>query len=62
MIVVDCSDLQRAGALLGERIPDLNIDHHITNLNFATINLVIAEQVATSRNYRRISAGLGSGL
>ncbi len=48
VIVVDCSDLQRAGPLLGQRAPDLNIDHHITNLNFATTNLVIAEQVATA--------------
>jgi phosphoesterase RecJ-like protein len=48
VIVVDCSDLQRTGGLLGERKPDLNIDHHITNLYFATTNLVIPEQVATS--------------
>jgi phosphoesterase RecJ-like protein len=48
VIVVDCSDLVRTGGLLGERTPDLNIDHHITNLNFAATNLVMAEQVATS--------------
>ncbi len=48
VIVLDCSDLQRAGGVLGERQPDINIDHHITNLNFARINLVIPEQVATS--------------
>ncbi len=34
--------------MLGERKPDLNIDHHITNLNFAATNLVMADQVATS--------------
>ncbi len=48
VIVVDCSDLQRAGPALGDRKPDLNIDHHVTNLNFAATNLVMAEQVATS--------------
>lgn len=48
LIVVDCSDLQRTGGLLGERVPDINIDHHITNLGFAGINLVISEQVATA--------------
>jgi len=48
VIVVDCSDLRRTGGVLGDRVPDLNIDHHITNLNFAATNLVIPEQVATS--------------
>jgi phosphoesterase RecJ-like protein len=48
VIVLDCSDLLRAGPVLGGRAPDLNIDHHITNLNFAATNLVIPEQVATS--------------
>lgn len=47
VIMVDCSDLQRAGGVQGERIPDINIDHHITNTNFAHTNLVIGEAVAT---------------
>ena len=47
-ILVDCSDLQRSGGVLGERIPDVNIDHHITNPNFAEVNLVIPAQAATS--------------
>ncbi|NTV37320.1 MAG: hypothetical protein HGA53_10235 [Anaerolineaceae bacterium] len=47
-IVVDCSDMIRTGGVLGERQPDINIDHHITNLNFATINCVYPEAVATS--------------
>ena len=47
-VVVDCSDLQRTGRALGERAPDINIDHHITNLNFAKLNLVIPEAVATA--------------
>src|SRR5271157_3972188 len=47
-IVLDCSDLLRTGGVLGERQPDLNIDHHITNLNFARINFVNPSAVATS--------------
>jgi len=48
VIVVDCSDLQRTGSILGSRIPDLNIDHHITNVNFARINFVVPEAEATA--------------
>lgn len=48
VIVVDCSDLQRTGGILGERTPDLNIDHHITNVNFARMNFVVPEAEATA--------------
>ena len=47
-IVTDCSDLIRTGGSLADRIPDINIDHHITNLNFATINLVDSGEAASS--------------
>ncbi len=47
-IVLDCSDLQRIGDVLEDRMPDLNIDHHVTNLNFARLNLVDVQAVATS--------------
>lgn len=47
-MVVDCSDMQRTGGVLGDRIPDVNIDHHITNPQFAAVNLVIPSQAATS--------------
>jgi len=47
-VVVDCSDLLRIGGTLGETQPDVNIDHHITNLNFAKANLVQPGSVATS--------------
>lgn len=47
--VVDCSDLQRTGsALKDQKQPDLNIDHHITNVQFAGINLVDTTAVATT--------------
>jgi len=46
---VDCSDLARAGNALKEMpTPDINIDHHATNDNFARINLVDAQAAATS--------------
>lgn len=48
-VVVDCSDLERVGgALNGTAQPGLNIDHHITNLNFAAVNWVEPRAVATS--------------
>jgi phosphoesterase RecJ-like protein len=47
-IVVDTSDLERTGGVLGERQPDICIDHHITNLNFAKLNLVDITSVSTT--------------
>lgn len=47
--VLDCSDLSRTGeALKAYGKPDLNIDHHVTNLDFARVNLVNTEAVATA--------------
>jgi phosphoesterase RecJ-like protein len=49
LIILDCSGLERIGKTIEEPIrPDINIDHHITNLNFAKINLVDDEAVATA--------------
>ena len=49
IITLDCSDMPRTGAVLaGYRSPDLNIDHHVTNLNFARLNLVDTQAVATA--------------
>jgi phosphoesterase RecJ-like protein len=48
-VVVDCSDLHRVGKSLGNvPIPDINIDHHVTNLQFARSNLVDPTAVATA--------------
>lgn len=49
VITLDLSDLQRTGGVLGERMPDLNIDHHVTNLNFARTNLVLPDRAATAQ-------------
>ena len=47
-IVLDCSDLERTGNILPNRVPDLVIDHHITNLQFGRLNLVEPQTVATT--------------
>lgn len=48
-ITVDCADFKRTGKQFENyRKPDINIDHHVTNENFGTINLVEPEAVATS--------------
>ncbi len=46
---LDCSDLTRVGDVLDNSSkPDINIDHHVTNLNFADLNLVMPKAVATA--------------
>jgi phosphoesterase RecJ-like protein len=48
-ITVDCADFKRTGKIFenfGQ--PDINIDHHKTNENFGKLNLIEAEEVATS--------------
>ncbi len=47
-IVVDASDLPRVGSAYSGQTVDLNIDHHITNLNFARINFVDPHAEATA--------------
>lgn len=51
--VVDCSELGRVGnapngVLTPGIVPDINIDHHVTNTNFGRLNLVDAHAVATA--------------
>ena len=48
-ITVDCADFKRVGKFFenfGQ--PDINIDHHKTNEKFGKLNLIEAEEVATS--------------
>ncbi len=48
-ISVDCADYKRLGKPFESiRKPDINIDHHITNEKFGTLNLIVGEEVATS--------------
>ena len=58
--LLDCSDLERAGGVLnGYGTPDLNIDHHITNRQFAVVNLVDPGAVATVEILMAILPALG---
>jgi phosphoesterase RecJ-like protein len=48
-ITVDCADFKRVGkAFQNFAKPDINIDHHVTNEKFGILNLIEAEEVATS--------------
>ncbi len=48
-ITVDCADFRRTGKHFAEHsLPDINVDHHITNERFGKLNLVEGEEVATS--------------
>jgi phosphoesterase RecJ-like protein len=48
IVVLDCSDLSRVGDVIQGMNPDINIDHHITNINFGRMNFVMPDAVATS--------------
>jgi phosphoesterase RecJ-like protein len=53
LVVCDCGDLERIGSVLlehaelFERVPIVNIDHHVSNPNFGTVDWVDAEAAAT---------------
>jgi len=50
-VILDCGDLDRIGkvkALIGEKTQTINIDHHITNRQFARYNLVRMQYSSTS--------------
>jgi phosphoesterase RecJ-like protein len=47
-VTVDCADFKRTGPQFQlMRKPDINIDHHVTNENYGTINVIVSEAVAT---------------
>lgn len=49
-VIVDCSDVDRIGfpAAAAGRQPDIQIDHHPTNTEFAAVNIVQPEAAATT--------------
>jgi bifunctional oligoribonuclease and PAP phosphatase NrnA len=47
-VVLDASDIRRTGEVLENHLYDINIDHHITNENFARLNFVDPQACATS--------------
>ncbi len=60
IVVVDCSDLERTGKVLQNYpAPDINIDHHFTNLNFARVNLVDIKAAATTEMLAKIIPTIG---
>lgn len=59
-IVVDCSDLTRTGKIFKDAPqPDISIDHHNTNLNFARVNLVDSSAAATTEILAQILPNWG---
>ena len=62
-IGVDASDPERLGncsaTWLSANIPVLNIDHHITNVNFGTVNLVDPQAAATTEVLPSVLDALG---
>ena len=58
VISLDCSDLKRLGRfphmLAFGTVPLLNIDHHLTNLNFGTVNLVDPHASSTAEVVLRL--------
>ncbi|MBN1667256.1 MAG: bifunctional oligoribonuclease/PAP phosphatase NrnA [Anaerolineales bacterium] len=60
VIVVDCSDPDRVGERLQKHLPPhINIDHHITNTNFAELNWVDASATATTEMLTEFLPELG---
>lgn len=63
IIVVDSADLARTdNIIMNFGMPDLNIDHHVTNDHFARINLVVEEAVATAEILGNHLEGFGLKL
>ena len=62
VISLDCSDRDRMGSIYEDRltsVPLLNIDHHITNARFGTLNWVDPSCVATSQMVLYLAQTLG---
>jgi phosphoesterase RecJ-like protein len=68
IVVNDCGDLQRIGALLDrhrplfERVPILNIDHHISNAGFGAIDWIDPTAAATCEMVTLLVPALGVAL
>lgn len=60
-VAVDSADFKRVGDRLNELFPEvvLNIDHHISNRNYALENIVVAEASATAEILAGVFIDLG---
>ena len=64
VVAVDIADIERLGSL-GQELPrpiDINIDHHISNSHFASINLVADDTAATAEYLVDLLQPLGLAL
>lgn len=62
LVSLDCSDERRMGDVYAKELhslPLVNIDHHVTNTEFGTINWVDPESVATAQMVLTLSETLG---
>jgi phosphoesterase RecJ-like protein len=62
VVSLDCSDQRRMGTVYLDdfaTLPLLNIDHHVTNTGFGTVNWVDPESVATAQMICTLADGLG---
>jgi bifunctional oligoribonuclease and PAP phosphatase NrnA len=62
IIVVDSAEIERIDVEFNYLVPNLNIDHHKTNTNFAAINLVESEAVATAEIIARYLPDFGLSI
>lgn len=65
IVSLDCSDRRRMGTVFHhdlEGVPLLNIDHHVTNTLFGTVNWVDPSSVATTQMLLKLADALGWAL
>lgn len=66
LIALDCGDLDRMGKVYGKlpkpRPPIINIDHHVSNTRFGTVNLVVSDSTATAEILADLLPELGVTL
>jgi phosphoesterase RecJ-like protein len=66
VLSLDCSDERRLGSVYHEEemsaLPLINIDHHVTNTRFGTINWVDPSSVATAQMILTLAESLGWAL
>jgi phosphoesterase RecJ-like protein len=65
IISLDCSDARRMGSVFHgglTGIPLINIDHHVTNTRFGTVNWVDPSSVATTQMILSLADALGWAL
>lgn len=68
IVVCDCGDLARIGAVLSEhaelfaRVPIVDIDHHVSNTGYGTVDWVDPEAAATCEQVALLLPHLGLGF